>query len=76
VTEPRTFSKPCVPCGGTGTVIRISPSWLRFRRTAAGLTLAQMAKRTRFSISYLSYIEQGQRSCPAKAAEAYGALAP
>jgi len=74
VIEPRTLSDPCPPCDGTGVRIRINPSWLRYRRKGAGITLKAMGIMLGMSKSYLSAIECGRRTCPANVAAAYDEL--
>ncbi|OXR44378.1 hypothetical protein B7C42_03167 [Nocardia cerradoensis] len=46
-------------------------SLLRTARTAAGVSLREMARRTHYSVSYLSLIESGKRAVPADVVAAY-----
>ncbi|MEV6908037.1 helix-turn-helix domain-containing protein [Amycolatopsis sp. NPDC051071] len=53
------------------TPVTVPGSRLRAERDAAGLSLAEMAKKTRFSKSLIGMVETGQRTASADLVEAY-----
>lgn len=59
---------PCPRCGGSGRVPddRVLGAVMRAKRTAADLSLRDMAKRTGVTASYLCDLELGRRQWGAK----------
>lgn len=70
---PIKFSEqPCPTCGTPRAIV--NGDWLRSRRTAAGLSLREMAGRLDFSAAYICDIEKNRRNCTPAIRAAYEAL--
>jgi predicted transcriptional regulator len=60
----------CPRCGGKGQLV--NGEFLRFTREEQGLSLREMARRLKYSATYLSDIEHNRRVSTARVNEAYG----
>lgn len=69
-------TEPPMMIRATQTVVKewVNPEWLKWKRTAAGVSQADLAARIDCHPSYLSNIECGLTVCSSRVAEAYCAL--
>ena len=66
------YGAACPNCQGRGR--RVTPVWMRARRVAANLTMADVARLAGVSRAFVSQVEHGQRLPSTRVVRAYEAL--
>lgn len=74
MSEPKYLSVRCDVCDGSGHQSIVNWLWLRQTRTAAKVSLREMARRMKFSAAYVSDVERGRRTATVTFLRAYEAL--
>jgi predicted transcriptional regulator len=67
-------NSPCLKCNGCGQVTSIDPASLRDIREKSGLSVRAFGKKLGVTGSFICYVENGKRGCPAKLKKRYEAL--
>ena len=71
---PHYVKRTCLHCNGTGGPLVLSGEWMKAVRRKAGVTLREVARRSKFSAAFVSDCELGRRAANAKLEKIYLAL--